>query len=210
MIDNIWKSNTPLYNLKVYMFGGGSGPPAFVRVCTVAMYCTDDVQSCTSTASATSARLVTGRSGLARIVFQGEVQSASIARLIMSARQQGAWRIRWGWVAGWGDLGVGVGGLWKPSQEVSLRRDRHRASLPRRRPRAEERRHLPAGARPPEKPSGTGQSACGAHGPTLAPPTHFHFFWLAGCPARAPPARWQRACSASTGAAWSQDSSPSQ
>ena len=44
-------------------------------------------------ASATSARLVTGRSGLARIVFQGEVQPASIARSIMSARQQGTWRI---------------------------------------------------------------------------------------------------------------------
>ena len=49
-------------------------------------------------ASATSARLVTGRSGLARIVFQGQVQPASIARRIMSARQQGAWRVRWGWV----------------------------------------------------------------------------------------------------------------
>ena len=73
-----------------------------------------------------------------------------------------------GWVGGWGEVGVGVGGLWKPSQEVSLRRDRHRASLPRRRPRAEGRRHQPAGARPPEKPSGTGQSARGA----LGPPPH--------------------------------------
>lgn len=63
-------------------------------------------------ASATSARLVTGRSGLARIVFQGEVQPASIARRIMSARQQGAWRIRWGV--------VGRGAV-KPQPGVSLR-----------------------------------------------------------------------------------------
>ena len=91
-------------------------------------------------------------------------------------------------------------------------------SVPRRRPQApwsnlhaigvEGRPHLPAAARPPEKPGGTGQSARVVHmGPPTRPPTSTSS-WLAallallqlGGGGRAPPAPAQT----------SEDSSPSQ